>query len=172
MKTTRTFDEKFYENLYNEIINYADENFCPEYEDDTTCSMEFEIGKFSVLLTATFEVELIDDSFDHAFGTEHAYHLEVGYLTDLEVEQIWESNDDNDLEDDVTDDFDMEMFWDQFKQYGTKNIKPGDEVIALIPGWPGRTERATYLYTDTMKNRHICKYSFHTIEASRIKLPA
>ena len=172
MKTNNVFTEEFYKKLYDEIINYADENYSPQDEDDCYCNMEVQVGNFTVELDATFEVEYIDDSFDHAFGTYHDYHYEAGYLEEISIIDIWESNEENDLEDKVTDLFDEEKFWEQFKQYGTKSgIKPGDEVIARLAGRYGREVTATYQYTDTMRLVHVCKCSWQIIKASSVRLP-
>ena len=169
MKTNNAFTEEFYKNLYDEIINNKD--YETDNEEETTCEMEFEIGNLFVRLNATFKVEFVDDSFDHAFGTEHCYHYEVGDLEDIEIEEIYMQDEEGDFEIEVTDQFDEEKFWEQFKQYGVRNIKPGDEVIARRTGRYGREVTATYLYTDTMKDVHVCKYMGVTIEASWVRLP-
>lgn len=129
MKTSIKFPADFYESLYDKIMDYG---FEPDNEDDTSCSMEIEIGKFTINLTATFEVHVVDNSFDHAFGTEYIYDLEAGDLEEIEIEGIWfYDEDDNEIE--VSDQFDEKCFWEQFKVYGTKSkgvqIHHGDEVV-------------------------------------------
>ena len=69
MKTNITLPADFYQQLYDKIMYYG---FDPENEDDSSCDIdEIQIGDFIVSVRATFEVEFIDDSFDHAFGTEY-----------------------------------------------------------------------------------------------------
>jgi hypothetical protein len=98
-----TLSPEFYENLYNKIINYG---FEPESEEDCCRNMDFEdIDGLYVNLDATFEVNFVDDSFDHAFGTENGYHYECGPLSDIEAVTI--TDDDGN---DVSDIFDHEVF--------------------------------------------------------------
>ena len=156
MKTNIKFPADFYENFYNKIMDYG---FQPEDEDDTHCDMEIEIGKFSVSLSATFEVEFIDDSFDHAFGTEYAYHFEAGALESIEDVVIFHYDED-DNETEVTDQFDYKYFWEQFKVYGTKSkgvqIHHGDEVVVKSSFRYGSWEKRIYLYTDKRLGVHVC----------------
>ncbi len=156
MKTNIKFPADFYENFYNKIMDYG---FQPEDEDDTHCDMEIEIGKFSVSLSATFEVEFIDDSFDHAFGTEYAYHFEAGALESIEDVVIFHYDED-DNETEVTDQFDYKYFWEQFKVYGTKSkgvqIHHGDEVVVKDNRLWGVWKKMIYLYTDNRLGVHVC----------------
>ena len=156
MKTNIKFPADFYENFYNKIMDYG---FQPEGEDDTHCDMEIEIGKFSVSLSATFEVEFIDDSFDHAFGTEYAYHFEAGALESIEDVVIFHYDED-DNETEVTDQFDYKYFWEQFKVYGTKSkgvqIHHGDEVVVKDNRLWGVWKKMIYLYTDNRLGVHVC----------------
>jgi hypothetical protein len=95
MKPT-SLSPEFYTNLYKKIINYG---FEPETEDDCYCNMLFEdYDNITVTLDATFEVKFCDDSFDHAFGTQHECHLETGRLEDVEAVTITDI-DGNDLSD-------------------------------------------------------------------------
>lgn len=148
-----TLSPEFYENLYNEIENYS---FEPETEDDCHCNMEFEdFEGFYVNLEATFEVEFVDDSFDHDFGTEYGHHFEANVLTSIEAVTI-SDEDGNDL----SDLFDYDAFWEQFKRYEVKffngdEIKSGDTVIGVYSGYP--REEVTFLYRDTLKKEYVCK---------------
>ena len=130
METNIRLPHDFYESLYEEIMNHE---FNPENEDDTSCSMEIEIGKFTINLTATFEVHVVDNSFDHAFGTEYIYDLEAGDLEEIEIEDIWFYDEETDVEAELTEQFDEKHFWEQFKQYAIKRngiyIHYGDEVV-------------------------------------------
>lgn len=157
MKTNIKFPADFYEQLYNEIMGYA---FEPEDEDDSCCDMdEIEIGDFMVSVRATFEVEFIDDSFDHAFGTEYAYHFEAGALESIEDVVIFHYDED-DIETEVTDQFDYKYFWEQFKVYGTKSkgvqIRHGDEVVVKDNRLWGVWKKMIYLYTDNRLGVHVC----------------
>lgn len=156
MKTSIKFPADFYEQIYDKIMDYG---FEPDNEDDTSCSMEIEIGKFTINLTATFEVQVVDNSFDHAFGTEYIYDLEAGDLEEIEIEGIWfYDEDDNEIE--VSDQFDEKCFWEQFKVYGTKSkgvqIHHGDEVVVKSSFRYGSWEKMIYLYTDKRLGVHVC----------------
>ena len=156
MKTNIRLPHDFYEQLYDKIMDYG---FEPDNEDDTSCSMEIEIGKFTINLTATFEVHVMDNSFDHAFGTEYIYDLEAGDLEEIEIEGVWfYDEDDNEIE--VSDQFDEKCFWNQFKVYGTKSkgvqIHHGDEVVVKSSFRYGSWEKRIYLYTDKRLGVHVC----------------
>lgn len=98
-----TLSPEFYENLYNKIINYG---FEPVDEDNCYCNMLFEdYDDITVSLDATFEVIFSDDSFDHAFGTQHEYHYEAGRLEDVEAVTITDIDGN-----DVSDLFDYDAF--------------------------------------------------------------
>lgn len=156
MKTNIRLPHDFYEQLYDKIMDYG---FEPDNEDDTSCSMEIEIGKFTINLTATFEVHVVDNSFDHAFGTEYIYDLEAGDLEEIEIEDIW-FYDEDDNETEVSDQFDEKCFWNQFKVYGTKSkgvqIHHGDEVVVKSSFRYGSWEKMIYLYTDKRLGVHVC----------------
>ena len=156
MKTNITLPTDFYQQLYDKIMDY---DFEPENEDDNCCSMEIEIGKFTINLTATFEVHVVDNSFDHAFGTEYIYDLEAGDLEEIEIEGIW-FYDEDDNETEVTEQFDEKCFWEQFKVYGTKSkgvqIHHGDEVVVKSSFRYGSWEKRIYLYTDMRLGVHVC----------------
>ncbi len=147
-----TLSPEFYENLYNQIINYG---FEPETEDDCHCNMEFEdVNGLYVNLEATFEVNFVDDSFDHAFGTEYGYHFEAGNLDDIEAVTLCTEDDD------VSDLFDYDAFFEQFKKYEIKFfsgsvVKSGDTVQAG-GHYVNRWDEMTFLYYDSLRERYIC----------------
>lgn len=151
MKPT-SLSPEFYENLYNQIINYG---FEPETEDDCHCNMEFEdVNGLYVNLEATFEVNFVDDSFDHAFGTEYGYHFEAGNLDDIEAVTLCTEDDD------VSDLFDYDAFFEQFKRYeikffGGSVVKSGDTVQAG-GHYVNRWDEMTFLYYDSLRERYIC----------------
>ena len=151
MKPT-SLSPEFYENLYNQIINYG---FEPETEDDCHCNMEFEdVNGLYVNLEATFEVIFVDDSFDHAFGTEYGYHFEAGNLDDIEAVTLCTEDDD------VSDLFDYDAFFEQFKKYEIKFfsgsvVKSGDTVQAG-GHYVNRWDEMTFLYYDSLRERYIC----------------
>lgn len=155
MENSVKLPDNFYERLYDQIMDYG---FNPESEDEKTCSMEIEIDNFIVEVDATFDVYIEDNSFDHAFGTEYIYDLAVGELEDIEVTQIWHSDDESDT--DVTDLFDYNKFWLQFKQFVIKrngiHIHHGDVVVVKRSWKTNRWEKRTYLYTDTRTGKHVC----------------
>lgn len=157
MKTNIKFPADFYEQLYNEIMGYG---FETEDEDDTTCEMGIEIGKFSVSLKATFELEYVDDSFSHEFGVEEGHHFEASELYDIDDVVIYYDDDDLEEEVEMTDLFDYEYFWEQFKVYGTKSkgvqIHHGDEVVVKHNRRWGVWKKMIYLYTDNRLGVHVC----------------
>lgn len=162
MKTNITLPADFYQQLYDKIMGYE---FEPENEDDSSCDMEeIEIGNFLVSLRANFEVEYIDDSFDHAFGTEYRYHFEAGNLESIEDVVIY-TYDEDDNETEVSDLFDEDYFWNQFKRYGVVSkgvqIHYGDEVVVKTDSRYGAWEKMVYLYTDTRLGVHVCVKSLH-----------
>lgn len=162
MKTNITLPADFYQQLYDKIMDYG---FEPENEDDSCCDMdEIEIGDFMVSVRATFEVEFIDDSFDHAFGTEYGYHFEAGALESIEDVVIFHYDED-DNETEVSDLFDEDCFWNQFKRYGAVSkgvqIRYGDEVVVKSNYRYGAWVKMVYLYTDTRLGVHVCVKSLH-----------
>ena len=152
MKPT-SLSPEFYEKLYEEIENYG---FEPETEEDSTCNMEFEdVEGFHVSLDASFTIKFVDDSFDHAFGTEHAYHFETDYLDIIEAVTITDE-DGNDL----SDLFDNDAFFEQFKRYelkflSGKVVKSGETILA-----GGRYnchwDEMKFLYYDALDKRYVC----------------
>jgi hypothetical protein len=156
MKPT-SLSPEFYENLYNEIIR--DYDFDPDCEDaeETQCSTYIEVEDFQgfyICLKATYELNLIDDSFDHAFGTEYGWHMEIGELIDIDEVTLCTEDDD------VSDLFDYDAFFEQFKKRevtfrsGTV-IKSGDTVIADC-GY-NRFEEVRFMYKDTLSGQYICE---------------
>lgn len=157
MKTNITLPADFYQQLYDKIMGYE---FEPENEDDGSRDIEeIQIGNFWVSVRATFEVEYIDDSFDHAFGTEYGYHFEAGDLESIEDVVIYHYDED-DNETEVSDLFDEDYFWNQFKRYGVVSkgvqIHYGDEVVVKTDSRYGAWEKMIYLYTDTRLGVHVC----------------
>ena len=156
MKPT-SLSPEFYTNLYNEIIR--DYDFDPDCEDceEIQCSTYIEVEDFQgfyICLKATYELNLIDDSFDHAFGTEYGWHMEIGELIDIEDVTMYDGDDD------VSVLFDCDAFFEQFKRYEVKFlngtvIKSGETVIGVYNGYP--KEEVEFLYRDTLKEVYICK---------------
>lgn len=161
MENSVKLPANFYERLYDSIMDYS---FDPEDEDEKTCSMEIEIDNFIVDVDATFNVYIEDNSFDHAFGTEHIYDLAVGELEDIEVTQMWYSDDESDT--DVTDLFDEKKFWLQFKQFVIKrngiHIHHGDEVVVKTSTLYGAWQKMTFLYYDTRLRVAVCTKSIYS----------
>ena len=105
MKPTRLSPE-FYTNLYKRI---CETDIDVDNEDTCTVYLDFEdVEGCYVFLKATFMVEVVDDSFDHAFGTEYCYHREVGELTDIEEVRLWDQDDNR-----ADELFDYAAFWEQ-----------------------------------------------------------
>lgn len=163
METNIKLPANFYEQLYNEIMGYG---FEPESEDDKICNMEITIGDFTVDLDATFQVNVVDNSFDHAFGTEYIFDLEAGELEEIIINNIWFSDEDSVLEDDVSELFNEKIFWEQFKQYVIKRngiyIHHGDEVVVKVSTLCGAWQKMIFLYYDTRLRVAVCTKSIHS----------
>ena len=104
MKPTSLSDE-FYKRLYNEINSHVGES-----NEEEEQRYEIDIDGLFVSINVTFESILVDDSFDHAFGTEHAYHTELGEIQEIEIDVINDFDAEGN-EIDITDEFDPDKFW-------------------------------------------------------------
>lgn len=170
MKNSVKLPSDFYERLYESIMDYG---FDPESEDEKTCSMSITIDNISIELDATFDVYTEDNSFDHEFGTEYGYSLKVGELEDFEIFNMYDDESDAD----VTDLFDYDKFWLQFKQFvikrGSHYIHHGDEVVTRSQmSWKGnRWIKSTFLYYDTRLGLAICTPNIHAKNVSKIAYP-
>ena len=65
----------------------------------------------------------------------------------------------------MSDLFDEDWFWNQFKRYGTVSkgvqIHYGDEVVVKSNYRDGAWEKMVYLYTDTRLGVHVCVKFLH-----------
>ena len=113
MKPT-SLSHEFYENLYNEIISSEGHDECTSDNGTVRKSYEIDIDEYSISVHATFEQAFVDDSFDHAFGTEYEYHFEDGDLQEIEVECLFRNNDDG-SETEITDEFDYKAFYNAMR---------------------------------------------------------
>lgn len=157
MNATNILTEDFYKELYEEICSYAEANYeCDDAEaTSTSVSMELEIGDISVSLQATFGVEWEDDSFDHAFGTRHGWHMELRDLDDIDDVSVYDEEGE-----DITKQFDYDAFWAQFHRTEVKLksgevIKSGDDVqyLFLYATWL----EMTFEYYDTLRKQYVGK---------------
>ena len=165
----KAFNQEFYVSLYEDLCKQAGENYdsCGNDSEDSfeggyryfTSSYELETGRFTVYLDATFIELFVDDSFDHAFGTEHAWHTELGEFESISDITVY----DNDTDEDVTSQFSEADFMEQFKVYetkvGGKVIKAGDSVLVCTsrPYIASSWRDGVYLYTDTRSGHHCCR---------------
>ena len=81
--------------------------------------------------------------------------MEVGELTDIE-EMTISDEDDNDL----SDLFDYDKFWEQFKQYtvkfyGGSEVNTGD--IVLVEAYRGTWDERKFIYKDTLSGIYYCE---------------
>lgn len=163
MKTNISIPADLYVKLYNKIIDYG---FEPESEEETSCYMEIEIGKFRINLFANFDVNVVDESFSHEFGVEERWGLEVGELSEIEEVEVWYYDDETGYEANLTESFDENRFWGQFKRYGVVSkgvqIHYGDEVVVKYGMTFGAWTKMVYLYTDTRLGVHVCTESLHS----------
>lgn len=155
----KIFTPEFYKRLYTSICEQADALYTDplgSYQSGggtAKFDLEIETDDMIVYVAATFEETYCDTSFSHAFGTEHSGYNELGELIDIDIDVIYDSEDNV-----ITDFFDYSEFWEQFKAEETERrgvtIKKGDNVVVALR-W-GRWEQMTYLGTDTRWNRHTC----------------
>lgn len=154
---TQHLPVNFYQELYEKII---DEDFRPEDLEDITCACSLELSNnINVEVDATFEVNLIDNSFDHAFGTEHVWDLEVGQLKYITVYSITQTDEETNEVVSLKHLFSYTTFWMQFKSFCVRKcshlVKYGDVVLAKT--WSrGRWEKAIFLYKDLNTLRYCC----------------
>lgn len=148
-----TLSTEFYNDLYEKIISYG---FEPEHEDDCSCNIEIEdFHNLFVSLKATFEVEYVDDSFDHLFGTEYGHHYEANVLSD--IESVTLSDEDGN---DVSKLFDYDKFFEQFKKYKMSFfsgwvLNSGDTFLAG-GHYVNRWDEMKFLYYDTLQKKYVC----------------
>ena len=128
MEIKKTIPTEIYKKIYDAIIAAADAHGI-ESIDDNCFHFTYEDEDWSIEGTASLSVEWIDDSFDHAFGTEHCGHLEHRFdeMPDIEEIYVYDSQE-NEVE------FDFDKFYTQFditecKLYNGHVVKKGDEVI-------------------------------------------
>ena len=138
MKPT-SLSPEFYKKLYNEIIR--DYDFDPDVDDidQSQCSTYIEVDDFA---------------FDHAFGTEHGYHCEVGGFIDIDEVTMYNGDEKMDGL------FDYDAFFEQFKEREVRFmsgtvISSGDTVIAYC-GY-NRFEEVRFMYKDTLSGQYICE---------------
>lgn len=165
----KSFSREFYVSLY-EAINRVVGDWYERYGNDSddefynasrefTTDCEVDVENYTVCLDATYEELLIDDSFDHAFGTEHAWHTELGEIIGINNVEVF----DNDTDEEVTKMFSEADFMEQFKVYetkvGGKVIKAGDAVLVCTsrPYIASSWRDGAYLYTDTRSGIHYCR---------------
>ena len=158
MKTTATIPTTIPVEIYNELYDHLCDTIAEngECDEDGKCDYGFEFesedGHYYISGEASAYFEYIDDSFDHAFGTEHCGHWEFDKLDDVIVEVCLYIDDD---EDETEIEFDGEVFEHLHDETTIKRggieINQGDEVIAK-PTWM-RWTSAKFLYYDTI-NRY------------------
>lgn len=148
--------QEFYKRLYGKMTEDAEEQF--EHADVeggfTEFQMEVEVDGLTVYISATYKAEFVDDSFDHAFGTCHQHHYELGNLTAIAEVYVYDGDDS-----DISSRFSEDDFWKQFKKYGLgDSVKPGDKVLVKFGYRPCEEWlEAEYLYTDLLSCRHVCR---------------
>lgn len=114
------FQKDFYKTLCDEIHDYA------EFEDEVKeeYTMELYVEDMIVELTASFEIEWCDDSFDHAFGTEYFDpYPTLGKLSNISDVLVWNKDTDEQI-----DGFNIDDFWATFDIYEYHGFKKGDKI--------------------------------------------
>lgn len=163
MKPT-SLSPEFYKKLYDEIICKFD--FDPEDTEDTSRYIDAEdFEGYYIEFKATFEVNVVDDSFDHAFGTEHYAYLEVGELSDIDEVTMYDEDGNN-----VSKLFDHDAFMEQFKSYEVKLysgavIRSGDTILANYNGY--RWEEVEFIHKNTLSGLYVCR----PVGSQRYKYP-
>lgn len=122
---TKQFDMAFYKKVY-EAIEDAKSRVEEEIYDSNPFFFHLEVGTYDVELEAWFHIDMRDDSFDHAFGTERCEPYPV--LENLEHISKVKVYDENDNE---VQGFSVDMFWSQFDidYFSPKHLHKGDKVI-------------------------------------------
>lgn len=152
----KKFGEDFYKKLYSAMCDYAENNWECDCADETTTKvgMELDVDNIIVCLTGVFNVEFVDDSFDHAFGTEYGWHMELRELDDIEIDVVYDEDGE-----DITEQFDENTFWEQFycREIKLRNgsiIKTGETVQFFSSGvW----RVMKFEYYDTLCGRYFGK---------------
>lgn len=159
METIKTISSELYNKIYNAIIAAAEDHDIYD-EDDNSFGFYFEDGDWTVEGTAILPVDIIDDSFDHAFGTEYCSHLEHNFDSMPEIDEIavWFGEDGEEVE------FDYDKFYSQFDvtERTLRNgdvIKQGDVVLATdSTSWSYRRyERVVFDHYNTETGEWFCK---------------
>lgn len=168
MKTTATTPTTIPVEIYNELYDYICDGIADngECDEDGRCIDYFEFesndGKYHISGDVEAYFEYVDDSFDHAFGTEHCGHWEFDKLDCVTVESCLYIDDE---ENETEIEFDDEIFYHLHDETTIKRggieINQGDEVIAK-PRFL-RWTACKFLYFDTIDRLYyveIGKYKY------------
>lgn len=128
-------------------------------EDDKWRTDEFQWGKcdeFFIVCECCFDVEWVDLSFDHEFGTEHAAELVVGELQEVFPTELTWTDPDTGEDHDLLHLWSYGRFWLPIKRFWTNKgtVKHGD----LVWGYKGhrRWGKVIYLWTDVRTGEEVC----------------
>lgn len=145
---TKQFDMAFYKKVY-EAIDDAKSRVEEEIYEGNPFFLHLEVGSYDVELEAWFHIDMRDDSFDHAFGTERCEPYPVlENLEDISKVKVYDEND-NEVQG-----FSVNMFWSQFdiEKFSPKHLHNGDKVILNRYSTPEET--GTFVNYNTM----LCKF--------------
>ena len=176
MNTKKTTPNAIPVEIYNELYDFLCDNiaYYGECDEDGNCHYGFEFesedGRYYISGCAVSSFEYEDDSFDHAFGTEHCGHWEFDKIEEVVTEQcLFIDNEENETEVE----FDSEIFDHLHDETTIKRggveINQGDEVIAK-PRFL-RWTACKFLYFDTIDRCYYVEIGKYQYRCDKV-LPA
>ena len=137
MNTKETTPNAIPVEIYNELYDFLCDNIADngECDEDGECHYGFEFesedGHYYISGIAVSIFEYIDDSFDHAFGTEHCGHWEFDKLEEVVTEQCLF------IDDEETREY---IGYDSKEEGRTQNIISDDKITS----WFGLKTQKTF----------------------------
>ena len=144
---TKQFDMAFYKKVYDAIDDAASRVEEEIYDGNPFC-FDFDVDGYEIELEARFHIDMRDDSFDHAFGTQRYEPYPVlENLEDISNVKVYDA-DDNEVQG-----FDEHIFWSQFEvdDFPPKRLHKGDKVKVKRYSMPEET--GTFVNYNTMTCR-------------------
>lgn len=160
MNATATTPTTIPVEIYRDLFDYLNEELfdSSDFDGDDGATSEFiyqsDDGHWLITGEAKASSKYIDESFDHAFGTEYCGYWDMDQLEDV---TIFESSyfDDDDKETAMAFDFDIfDHLHDKTTiKRGGVEINAGDDVV-VKDYMNGRWQLAKFLYYDTINESY------------------
>lgn len=122
----KVFTPEVYKKMVEEILSYRDG--IDDFDPQNSYSIDVETEDYYIEFEVTFDYEVHDDTFDHAFGTwydpcPYPEPTHINTISNVEVHRDDEK---------VEHDFNEKDFWGyyQFPEYG--ELKAGDTIRFMI----------------------------------------